>query len=110
VVHFFDLKKTGKFEVDLVLPDNTSGWKQGWFYLDNPMLALPDRTGRALVPFPLWTNQLTTRETEEFRPLLDDLERSKAEGLTGGAVAISFGCRLIQPIQDQVHPAFEYSG
>jgi hypothetical protein len=21
--------------IDLALPDNTTGWKQGWFYLDN---------------------------------------------------------------------------
>jgi hypothetical protein len=34
----------------------------------------------------------------------------KAEGLTGGAVAISFSCWLIQPIQDWVYPAFEYWG
>jgi hypothetical protein len=50
--HFFELKKTGKGVVvgsisfmlrqnmkseyiDLALPDNTTGWKQGWFYLDN---------------------------------------------------------------------------
>jgi hypothetical protein len=105
--HFFELKKTGKSEVvgsvnfmlhrhmkleyvDLVLPDNTTDWKQGWFYLENPAPALPDRMGRAPVPFPKWTNQLTSRETEELRPLLEDLERLKAEGLTGGVVTISF--------------------
>jgi hypothetical protein len=55
--HFFELKKTGKSRVvgsvgfmlrhnmkpeyvDLVLPDNTTGWKQGWFYLDNHAPAL----------------------------------------------------------------------
>jgi hypothetical protein len=60
--YFFELKKIGKTEVmgsvsfmlrsymkseyiDLVLPDNTSGWKQGRFYLHNPALALPDRMG-----------------------------------------------------------------
>jgi hypothetical protein len=60
--HFFKLKKTGKGAVvgsvgfmlcwnmkseyiDLTLPDNTTGWKQGWFYLDNPALALKERTG-----------------------------------------------------------------
>jgi hypothetical protein len=96
--------------IDLVLPDNTTGWKQGWFYLDNPAAALPDRTGRAFVSFSEWTNQLTLQEMEELRPLLDDLERLKAEGLTGSAVAISFSLRLIQPIQDRVHPAFEYWG
>jgi hypothetical protein len=43
-----------------------------------------------------------------MRPLLDDLEKLKAEGLTDDVVAISFSCRLIQPIQDWVHPTFEY--
>jgi hypothetical protein len=33
-----------------------------------------------------------------------------AEGLTGVAVAISFSRRLIQPLQDRAHPAFEYWG
>jgi hypothetical protein len=54
--HFFELKKTGKAGVvrsvgsccgGIALPDNTTGWKQGWFYLDNPTPALPTRTGRA---------------------------------------------------------------
>jgi hypothetical protein len=83
-----------------VLPDNTTGLKQGWFYLDNLAPALPTRTGCALVPYLEWTNQLASRDTEEQQPLLDDLEQLKAEGLTGGAVAISFYRRLIQPIQD----------
>jgi diphthamide synthase (EF-2-diphthine--ammonia ligase) len=62
------------------------------------------------VPFPEWTNQLTSRETEELRPLLEDLERLKTEGLTGGAVAISFIRRLLQQIEDRVHPTYEYWG
>jgi hypothetical protein len=49
-----------------------------------------------------------TQDTEELKPLLDDLEQLKAEGLTGATVAISFCRRLIQPIQDQAHLAFEY--
>jgi hypothetical protein len=70
--HFFELKKTGKAAVignvgfmlrrnmkseyiDLTLPDNTTGWKQGWFYLDNLTPAVKERTGRALVPYPEWT-------------------------------------------------------
>jgi hypothetical protein len=31
--------------VDLVLPDNTTSWKQGSFYLDNPASALLSGTG-----------------------------------------------------------------
>jgi hypothetical protein len=67
--HFFKLKKTGKGVVVgsvrfmlrrnmkseyivLVLPDNTTGWKQGWFYLDNPVPALKERMGQTLVPYP----------------------------------------------------------
>jgi hypothetical protein len=44
------------------------------------------------------------------KPLLDDLEHLKAEGLTGATVAICFCCHLIQPLKDRDHPAFEYRG
>jgi hypothetical protein len=61
--HFFELKKMGKGVVvgsvsfmlcrnmkseyiDLALPDNTTSWKQEWFYLDNSASALRERTGR----------------------------------------------------------------
>jgi hypothetical protein len=113
---FFELKKTGKGVVvgsvgfmlcrnmkseyiDLTLPDNTTGWKLGWFYLDNPAPVLRARTGQAPIPYPEWTNQLASWDTEELHPLLDDLKQLKAEGLTGVAVAISFCRRLIQPLQ-----------
>jgi hypothetical protein len=115
--HFIELKKTGQGVVvgsvgfmlrrnmkseyiDLTLPENTIDWKQGWFYLDNPAPTLRERTGRVPVPGTEWTNQLATRDTKELKPLLDDLEQLKAEGLTGAAVAISFCHRLIQPLQD----------
>jgi hypothetical protein len=55
-----------------------------------------------------WTNQLATLDTRELKPLLDDLEQLKAEGLTGTTVSISFYRHLIQPLQDRAHPAFEY--
>jgi hypothetical protein len=71
--HFFELKKTGKGVVvgsvsfmlcwnmkseyiDLALPNNTTSWKQGWFYLDNPTPALRSRTGRIPVVGPEWIN------------------------------------------------------
>jgi hypothetical protein len=121
--HFFELKKTGKGVVvgsisfmlcqnmkseyiNLALPDNTTDWKQGWFYLDNPTPALKSRTGQIPVVGPQWTNQLATLDTQELKPLLGDLEQLKAEGLTGAAVAIIFCRRVIQPLQDRTHPAF----
>jgi hypothetical protein len=71
--HFFELKKTGKRVVvgsigfmlrwnmkseyiDLTLPNNTTGWKQGWFYLNNPAPTLKERTGWTPVPYLEWTN------------------------------------------------------
>jgi hypothetical protein len=113
--HFFELKKTGKGVVvgsvsfmfrqnmkseyiDLALPDNTTGWKQGWFYLDNPVSALRSRTGQILVVGPKWTNQLAMLDTQELKPLLDDMQQLKVEGLTGAMVAISCCRRLIQPL------------
>jgi hypothetical protein len=34
----------------------------------------------------------------------------KARGVTGAAVARSFYQRMIHPIKDRVHPAYEYCG
>jgi hypothetical protein len=78
--HFFEPKKTGKGVVvsnvsftlrrnmkseyiHLALPDNTTGWKQRWFYLDNPAPALRPRTGQIPVVGSEWTNQLATLDT-----------------------------------------------
>jgi hypothetical protein len=122
--HFFELKKTGKGVVvgsvnfmlcrnmkseyiDLALPDNTTDWKQGWFYLTS---VLRSKTGRIPVVGPEWTNQLATLDTLELKPLLDDLEQLMAEGLTGATVAISLWRHLIQPLQDRAHLAFKYCG
>jgi hypothetical protein len=107
----FMLRQYMKSEyIDLALPDNTTGWKQGWFYLDNPTPALRSRTGRIPVVGLEWTNQLATLDTQELKPLLDDLQQLKAEGLTGTVVAIIFCHHLIQPLQDRAHPAFEFWG
>jgi hypothetical protein len=125
--HFFELKKTDKAAVvgsvsfmlrqnmkseyiNLTLPDNTTCWKQGWFYLDNPTPALKERTGQAPVPYPKWTNQLASQDAEELQPLLDDVEQLKVEGLTGAAMTISFCRCLIQPLQDRAQPTFKYWG
>jgi hypothetical protein len=40
--------------------------------------------------------------------LLKEITDLSAQGLTGAAVALSFCKRLTQPIQERVHPAFEY--
>ena len=42
--------------------------------------------------------------------LLKEIADLSAQGLTGAAVAISFCRRLMQLIQERVHPAFEYWG
>jgi hypothetical protein len=71
----FMLRRNMKLEyIDLALLDNTTSWKQGWFYLDNPAPALKSRTGRVPVVGPEWTNQLAMLDTQELKPLLDDLQ------------------------------------
>ena len=42
--------------------------------------------------------------------LLKEIADLSAQGLTGAAVALSFCMQLTQPIQERVHPAFEYWG
>jgi hypothetical protein len=74
------------------------------------VLVLKERTGQVLVLGLVWTNQLASRDTEKLKPLLDDLVQLKAEGPTGAMVVLSFYHRLILPLQDRVHPSFEYGG
>jgi hypothetical protein len=112
--HFFELKKAGKGVVvgnvdfmlrqnmkseyiDLTLPNNNTGWKQGWFYLDNPKSALKERTGQTPISYPEWTNQLASRDTEELKPLLDDLEQLKAEGHSGAQALAGHAHQLLPP-------------
>ena len=42
--------------------------------------------------------------------LLGEIAGLSTQGLTGAVVALSFSKRLVQPIQDRVHPSFEYWG
>ena len=42
--------------------------------------------------------------------LLNEIAGLSARGLTGAVVALSFSKWLVQPIQDMVHPGFEYWG
>jgi hypothetical protein len=42
--------------------------------------------------------------------LLDEIAGLLARGLTGAVVDLSFSKRLVQLIQDRVHPSFEYWG
>jgi hypothetical protein len=83
--HLFELKRIGKSNVvgsiefmlrrcmkpvyiDLVLRDNTTCWKQGWFYTGTPAPALPTRSGYVPMARPEWSNQLTSRVTDNLQP------------------------------------------
>ncbi|RLN40857.1 hypothetical protein C2845_PM01G48120 [Panicum miliaceum] len=46
----------------------------------------------------------------EVEVLLAELQKLKVEKLTGAVVALSFAKRLTLPIQERVHPGYEYSG
>jgi hypothetical protein len=45
-----------------------------------------------------------------LKPVLELVNNLKKKGVTGAAVARSFCRRMIQPIKDWVHPAYEYWG
>ena len=40
--------------------------------------------------------------------LLSEIADLSAQGLIGAVVALSFSKRLVPPIQDRVHPGFDY--
>jgi hypothetical protein len=57
-----------------------------------------------------WDLGLSTHELEDLKGVLEFVSDMKSRGVTGAAVARSFCRRMIQPIQDRVHPAYEYCG
>jgi hypothetical protein len=94
--------------LDMDLPDNTVGWRSEWFYIADQKSTLPKRTEHKPVKINEWDLQLTSREMDDIKELLTLVGDLKKEGLTGGVVVMSFCHRMIQPIKDRVHLAYEY--
>jgi hypothetical protein len=92
------------------LPDNTAGWRWGWFYIANQILGLPHRIGHKPATISEWDLGLPTRDLEDLKGVLELVSDMKERGVTGAVVVRSFCRRLIQPIKDRVHLAYEYCG
>ena len=81
-----------------------------WFVVSNPAPCRPVRTSRAPKSRTCWEELPTEEEMVQVTLLLDEIAGLSAQGLTGAVVALSFNKRLVQLIQDRVHPGFEYWG
>jgi hypothetical protein len=107
----FNLRSSLKVEwIDIDLPDNTAGWRSEWFYIADQIPCLPRRTGHKPVKISEWDLGLSTRELEDRKGFLELVSDMKTRGVTGAAVVRSFCRRMIQPIKDRVHSAYEYCG
>jgi hypothetical protein len=107
----FNLRSGLKAEwIDADLPDNTTGWRSQWFYIADQIPGLPRRTGHKPMKISEWDLGLPTRNLEDLKGVLELVSDMKKRGVTGAAVPRSFCRRMIQPIKDRVHPAYEYCG
>jgi hypothetical protein len=107
----FNLRPGLKAEwIDTDLPDNTVGWRSEWFYIADQLHGLPRLTGHRPVKINEWDLGLSSWDLKELKPVLELVNKLKKQGVTGAAVARSFCRRMIQPIKDRVHPAYEYWG
>jgi hypothetical protein len=107
----FNLRSGLKAEwIDSDLPDNNARWRSEWFYIADQIPGLPRRTGYKPVKISNLDLGLSTRELEDLEGVLELVSDMKNRGVTGAAVARSFCRRMIQPIKDRVHPAYEYCG
>jgi hypothetical protein len=107
----FNLRSGLKAEwIDTDLPDNTAGWRSEWFYIADQIPGLPRRTGHKPVKINEWDLGLSSRDLKELEPVLGLVSELKKQGVTRAVVARSFCRRIIQPIKDRVHPAYEYVG
>jgi hypothetical protein len=55
-----------------------------------------------------WDLGLSSHEPEDLKEILGLVRDMKKWGVTGASVVRSFCRRLIQPIKDRVHLAYEY--
>jgi hypothetical protein len=105
----FTLRSGLKVEwIDTNLPDNTAGWRPEWFYIVDQLPGLPRRTSHKPVKINEWDLGLSSRDLGDLKGVLELVNNMKSPGVTGAAVARSFCRRMIQPIKDRVHPAYEY--
>ncbi|RLN21844.1 hypothetical protein C2845_PM07G10810 [Panicum miliaceum] len=105
----FSLRQGGKYP-EASFKDSKKRWAVEWFMVANPAPGLPPRTGLSPVRNARWEEKPTDEEMVEVELLLAELQKLKAEKLTGAAVALSFTKWLTQPILERVHPEYEYSG
>ncbi|RLN12401.1 hypothetical protein C2845_PM09G11440 [Panicum miliaceum] len=105
----FLLRQGGKYP-EVVFKDSNKRWAEEWFVVANPASGLLPRTELPPVLNARWEEKPTDEEMVEVEVLLAELQNLKAEKLTGAAMALSFAKRLTQPIQERVHPGYEYSG
>jgi hypothetical protein len=57
-----------------------------------------------------WDLGLSSRDLGDLKGVLELIGDMKKRGVTRATVTRSFCRRMIQPIKDQVHPAYEYWG
>jgi hypothetical protein len=57
-----------------------------------------------------WDLRLSSHDLEDLKGVLELINDMKRLGVTQAAVTRSFYRRMIQPIKDRVHPAYEYWG
>ncbi|RLN09648.1 hypothetical protein C2845_PM11G17900 [Panicum miliaceum] len=103
------LRQGGKYP-EATFKDTNKRWAEEWFVVANPAPTLPPRTGLPPVLNAKWEEKPNDEEMVEVEVLLAELQKLKDEKLTDAAVALSFAKRLTQPIQERVHPGYEYSG
>jgi hypothetical protein len=107
----FNLRSGLKAEwIETNLLDSTAGWRSEWFYIADQIPGLSRRTGHKPVKINEWDLGLPTHDLEDLQGVLELVSDMKKRGVTGEVVVRSFCRRMIQPIKDSVHPAYEYCG
>jgi hypothetical protein len=94
--------------IDTDLPNNNAGWRSERFYIADQLPALPRRSDHKPVKISQWDLGPYSREADDLKEVLELVKDLKNRGVIGGSVSRSFCRRLIQPIKDRVHPAYEY--
>ena len=90
------------------LSDKVIDWKGMWFYVRNLSSSLSLRTPGPPVKRPSWNSK--GGRADQVNILLREIEVLKAEHqITGAFVVAHWTIRRVQPLQQWVHLAFEYT-
>jgi hypothetical protein len=83
-------QQAGNKYLSYKFPSNITGWKNHWFYIENHVPQLPEKSNSPPVVRLEWNIELSRGDMDQVEELLDTIAVHKLMGVTGASVMFSF--------------------